>query len=217
MRASTAKSFAMKRTIGEQVAQYMEDHGLKAGAMAKLVGTSRQNIEGLIKRNRFPRDYIERLASVMELSIDSLIAGEYSTKSFKKEINDEVDLSKDAVKSAGCQESPQEGKGEMAENESALCQPIPTSMPDYSPLSFKSAVQLMGSLVGALDETSRDLMRVLLNRLVDNPDKAEELGEKACGLLTVQAPITKNKDLNKALRGRRGRDPVETKPAPLEH
>src|SRR5687768_16163980 len=89
VRASPAKSFAMKRSIGEQVADYMADHGLNAGAMAKLVRTSRQNIEGVTKHNRFPRDYIDRLANVMEVSIDSLIAG-IGYQSTQKEIDDSV-------------------------------------------------------------------------------------------------------------------------------
>lgn len=193
----------------------MEDHGLKAAAMAKLVGTSRQNIEGLTKRNRFPRDYIERLASVMELSIDALIAGEYSGKSFNEEINDSVAMSKDIVKKVGNAGMPDDGAAEMAENESALCQPIPTSM-TYSAPNLKSAILLMGSLVGALDRRSRRIIGELLKDLAEEPDDAEDIANKASGIATIQKPVSKNKDLNKAMRGRE-RDPVETKPAPLEH
>ena len=208
----------MKRTIGEQVAQYMEDRSLKAGDMAKLVGTSRQNIEGLIKRNRFPRDYIERLASVMELSIDALIAGEYSSKSSNDEIGDSVAISKEIAKGAvnvqGCQESPAEVSGDMGENESSLCQAIPTSM-TYSAPNLKSCILLMGSLVGALDRRSRRLIGELLKDLADEPDDAEDIANKASGLATMQKPISKNKELNRSLRARE--KDVETKPAPLEH
>lgn len=140
-------------------------------------------------------------------------------ESTQENIDDSVSMSKVVGRNAkieGNEGSPEEVSGDNAENESVLCQPIPTSMPDYSPQSLKAAVQLMGSLVGALDETSRDLMRVLLKRLVDNPDKAEELGERASGLLKVQQPSIKNKELRRALRGR-DTDPVETKPTPLEH
>jgi hypothetical protein len=208
----------MKRTIGEQVAQYMEDHGLKAGDMAKLVGTSRQNIEGLIKRSRFPRDYIERLASVMELSIDALIAGEYSSKSSNDEIGGSGAMSKDTAKVTvnveGCQESPGASAGDMADNESSLCQTIPTSM-TYSAPNLKSCILLMGSLVGALDRRSRRLIGELLKDLADEPDDAEDIANKASGLATMQKPISKNKELNRSLRARE--KDVETKPAPLEH
>ena len=198
----------------------MEDHSLKAGDMAKLVGTSRQNIEGLIKRSRFPRDYIERLASVMELSIDALIAGEYSKKSSNNEIDEAVAMSKDTAKGSnvnveGCQDSTEEVSGDMADNESALCQPIPTSM-TYSAPNLKSCILLMGSLVGALDRRSRRLIGELLKDLADDPDDAEDIAEKASGLATIQKSISKNKELNKALRSRE-RDPVETRPAKLEH
>ena len=197
----------------------MEDHSLKAGDMAKLVGTSRQNIEGLVKRSRFPRDYIERLASVMELSIDALIAGEYSNKSSNNEIGDGVAMSKDTVKAnvnvEGCQESPEEVSGGMGENESVLCQPIPTSM-TYSAPNLKSAILLMGSLVGALDRRSRRIIGELLKDLADDPDDAEDIANKASGIATIQRSISKNKELNRGLRSRES-DPVETRPASLEH
>lgn len=205
----------MKRTIGEQLAQYMEDHGLKAAAMAKLVGTSRQNIEGVAKHGRFPRDYIDRLAGVMGVSIDALIAGTgYVGKSTQIGIIENDSHSKNRVKDKSNQDSPEEGSADVAENRSALCQPIPTSM-TYSAPNLKSAILLMGSLVGALDKRSRKLIGELLKDLADEPDDAEDIAEKASGLATIQRPISKNKELNKALRGKK--DPVETKPAPLEH
>ena len=218
MRASTAKSFAMKRTIGEQVAQYMADHGLNAGAMAKRVGTSRQNIEGVTKRDRFPRDYIDRLAGVMGVSIDALIAGVgYSGESIQNKINAQVPMSNDVGENAkleGSEGSPEEVSGGMGENESLLCQPIPTSM-TYSAPNLKSAILLMGSLVGALDRRSRRIIGELLKDLADEPDDAEDIANKASGIATIQKPISKNKELNKSLRARES--DVETKPAPLEH
>jgi hypothetical protein len=200
----------MKRTIGEQVAQYMEDHGLKAAAMARLCGTSRQNIEGLIKRDRFPRDYIDRLAAAMEMTVDGLLAGEY----VKQSSTNQIDGAKANVNTEGCQDSPEMVSGDMGENESALCQPIPTSM-TYSAPNLKSAILLMGSLVGALDRRSRRIIGELLKDLADEPDDAEDIANKASGIATIQKTISKNKELNKAMRSRE-RD-VETKPAPLEH
>jgi hypothetical protein len=73
----------------------------------------------------------------------------------------------------------------------------------------------MGSLVGALDRRSRRLIGELLKDLAEEPDDAEDIANKASGLATIQKPISKNKDLNKGMRGRR--DSVETKPAKLEH
>lgn len=196
----------------------MADHSLKAGAMARLCGTSRQNIEGLIKRDRFPRDYIDRLASAMGMTVDGLIAGEYVPQSSNDEIDGDASMSNDMAKGnvnvEGCQDSPETVSCGMGENESALCQPIPTSM-TYSAPNLKSCILLMGSLVGALDRRSRRLIGELLKDLADEPDDAEDIANKASGLATIQKPISKNKDLNKGMRGRK--DPVETKPAPLEH
>jgi len=204
----------MKRTIGEQVAQYMADHSLKAGAMAKLVGTSRQNIEGLIKRDRFPRDYIERLASVMELSIDSLIAGEYSTQSSKNEIDDSGELSKDIANVGGQIGSSVEENGSAGDTKSALCQSIPTSMP-FAPIHLKSAILLMGNLLGALDKRTKRMIGDLLKDLAEDTDDALDIAEKAEALAKTQKPLTKNKALNKAMRGKG--EAVETGPVPLEH
>jgi hypothetical protein len=200
MRASPAKSFAMKRSIGEQVAQFMDERGLKAAAMGKLCGTSRQNIEGLIKRDRFPRDYIESLASVMGVSIDTLLAGKYGEKDYEK--------------NSGTETSDKAGVSDVADTDSALSQHIPTSMP-YHPRHLKSAILLMGSLLGALDARSRSIIGDLLKDLSSHTDDAHDIAEKASVLATVQKPITSNKALNKAIRGRG--DPVETGPVPLEH
>lgn len=206
----------MKRTIGEQVADYMADHGLKAAAMAKLCGTTRQNIEGVTKHGRFPRDYIDRLAKAMGVSIDSLLAGTgYASKSTKNKIDGEVSITKDLHLKPVDEDLPEQGSGNVGENESALCQTIPTSM-TYSAPNLKSCILLMGSLVGALDRRSRRLIGELLKDLAEEPDDAEDIAEKASGLATMQKSISKNKELNRALRAR-DRDPVETKPAKLEH
>lgn len=102
----------------------------------------------------------------------------------------------------------------VSENGSDPSQPIPTSMP-YEPRHLKSAILLMGSLLGALDIRSRTIIGDLLKDLSQHTDDAEDIAQKACVLASVQKPITKNKALNKAIRGRG--DAVETGPAPLEH
>lgn len=127
-------------------------------------------------------------------------------------------MSKDVGESAkleGNEGTPEEVVGDLAENESVLCQPIPTSM-TYSAPNLKSAILLMGSLVGALDRRSRRIIGDLLKDLADDPDDAEDIANKASGIATIQKPVSKNKELNKALRARES-DPVETNPAPLEH
>lgn len=204
----------MKRTIGEQVAQYMEDHGLNAGAMAKRVGTSRQNIEGVTKRDRFPRDYIDRLAGVMGVSIDALVAGTGYIGKLNTDVTKSNDLVGQNVKAEGHKLITEEDEGNMGENAPLLCQTIPTSM-TYSAPNLKSCILLMGSLVGALDRRSRRLIGELLKDLADEPDDAEDIANKASGLATMQKSISKNKDLNRALRARE--NDVETKPAKLEH
>jgi len=192
----------------------MEDRDLKAGPLAKLCGTSRQNIEGLVKRNRFPRDYVDRLAAVMEITVDDLIAGRYSNQSSKNEIDDTVTMSKDTVKKKGNEGSPGIGAGKVAENETTLCQSIPTSMP-FAPTHLKSCILLMGNLLGALDKRSKRMIGDLLKDLSEDTDDALDIAEKAAALATVQKPVTKNKALNKAIRGKG--ETVETGPAPLEH
>lgn len=206
----------MKRTIGEQVAQYMADHGLKAAAMAQRAGTSRQNIEGLVKRDRYPRDYIDRLAAAMGISIDDLHAGNY------KGIEEKLELPHGFLDQASGEMSRDVSAGSsmiaegvsVADTGSDPSQSIPTSMP-YEPRHLKSAILLMGSLLGALDRRSKRIVGELLKELAEDTDDAADIAEKASVLATVQKPISKNKALNKAIQGRG--DPVETGPAPLEH
>lgn len=93
-------------------------------------------------------------------------------------------------------------------------QTIPTSMP-YSAPNLKSTILLMGSLIGALDTRSRAIIGDMLKDLALHTDDAQDIAEKAAALATTQKPLTRNKALNKALRGRR--DAVETERGPLEH
>lgn len=109
---------------------------------------------------------------------------------------------------------PSHAGGEIVQNGAANDKEIPHSMP-YSAPNLKSAILLMGSLVGALDKRSRKLVAVLLNDLTEEPDQAEDIAERVTGMHLLNARITNNKELNKALRGKK--DPVETGMMPLEH
>ena len=209
----------MKKTIGEQVAQYMADHGLKAAAMAQRAGTSRQNIEGLVKRDRYPRDYIDRLAAAMGISIDDLHAGKYrgiEDQSSNKEIGAAGEMSKDIQGQDANGGARTDSDVNLSHTDGNLCQLIPTSMP-YAPTHLKSAILLMGSLLGALDSRSKKLIGDMLKDLAlssDNKEEIEDIADKAASLARVQKPVTTNMELNRAIRGRG--DAVETGPAPLE-
>lgn len=189
----------MKKTIGEQVAQFMADQGISSAEMARRSKTSRQNIEGLIKRKRFPRGYIDTLSAAMGVSIDTLIAGKYEGKGTPVSVN-----------------HPQDGaeKNSQVGDTLAPSQTIPTYMP-YESANLHSAILLMGSLLGALDDMSRDTIGHMLTYLAKNPDNAPEIAAKASALATVQKPITRSRALDKAIQGRGGRE-VETQPAPLD-
>lgn len=112
------------------------------------------------------------------------------------------------------------GKNAVEENSSGVQNgadahlTIPTSMP-YSAPNLKSTILLMGSLIGALDTRSRAIIGDMLKDLALHTDDAQDIAEKASALATVQKPLTRNKALNKALRGRK--DAVETERGPLEH
>lgn len=180
--------------------------GKKPADLAAVTGVSKQYWSDMLRgRKSFGESAARNLEEKLELP--RLFLDEDHSAMSK-------DTAKDNVNVEGCQDSPETVSGGMGENGSALCQPIPTSM-TYSAPNLKSCILLMGSLVGALDRRSRRLIGELLKDLADEPDDAEDIANKASGLATIQKPISKNKDLNKGMRGRK--DPVETKPAPLEH
>jgi hypothetical protein len=180
--------------------------GKTPGELATATGLSKQYWSNMLRGNKsFGESAARNLEEKLELP--RLFLDEDHTAMSK-------DIAKVNVNVEGCRESPEEVSGGMGENESALCQPIPTSM-TYSAPNLKSCILLMGSLVGALDRRSRRLIGELLKDLAEEPDDAEDIANKASGLATIQKPISKNKDLNKGMRGRK--ESVETKPAPLEH
>ena len=180
--------------------------GKTPGELATATGLSKQYWSNMLRGNKsFGESAARNLEEKLELP--RLFLDEDHTAMSK-------DIAKGNVNVEGCRESPEEVSGGMGENESVLCQSIPTSM-TYSAPNLKSCILLMGSLVGALDRRSRRLIGELLKDLAEEPDDAEDIANKASGLATIQKPISKNKDLNKGMRGRK--ESVETKPAPLEH
>lgn len=180
--------------------------GKTPGELAAATGLSKQYWSNMLRGNKsFGESAARNLEEKLELP--RLFLDEDHSAMSK-------DVAKGNVNVEGCQGSPEDVSGGMGENESALCQPIPTSM-TYSAPNLKSCILLMGSLVGALDRRSRRLIGELLKDLAEEPDDAEDIANKASGLATIQKSISKNKELNKAMRSRE-RD-VETKPAPLEH
>lgn len=66
------------KSLGEQVQDFMEQEGLNAPAMGRLVGVSRQNIQNLMAGTVKNPAYIAELARVMRTSADVLLAGRYS-------------------------------------------------------------------------------------------------------------------------------------------
>jgi hypothetical protein len=177
--------------------------GKTPGELAAATGLSKQYWSNMLRGNKsFGESAARNLEEKLELP-----------RLFLDE--DHSAVSKDIVKNGVDEAITDELGGDVTENGASLCQTIPTSM-TYSAPNLKSCILLMGSLVGALDRRSRRLIGELLKDLADEPDDAEDIANKASGLATMQKPISKNKELNKALR-RRASDPVETKPAKLEH
>lgn len=181
--------------------------GKKPGELATATGLSKQYWSNMLRgKKSFGETAARNLEEKLELP-----------RLFLDE--DHSAVTKSAVKIDVDEGITDEMEGDSAENESAQSQRIPTSMPPTA-TNLKSAILLMGSLIGALDGRRRRHIRDLLNDLieqVDNRSEVEDIAEMAYDLALKNKPISKNNELNKALRGRPGRDPVETKPAPLEH
>ena len=75
---------------------------------------------------------------------------------------------------------------------------IPTKAP-LSPANLTSAVQLLGSLVGALDQRRRKALAGLLTDLTENPDEVDDIAALAGNLVNHQRQIVKSDELHRAL------------------
>lgn len=199
-------------TIGERIRDRRKALKLRQGDLAELIGVDQSTVSDIERGKGFGADVLMKLSKALGVEPEFVMNGDEGSN---RQIHDSVPPSGRVVKKGVDEGITDEMEGDSADNVSARCQPIPTSM-TYSAPNLKHAILLMGSLVGALDRRSRRLIGELLKDLADDPDDAEDIAEKASGLATIQKSISKNKDLNRALRSRE-RDPVETKPAKLEH
>ncbi len=63
------------KTIAEKVQEFRQSKGWNKSALAKAVGTSRQNIDNLEAGENLTPRYISKLAQVMGVTVDSLLDG----------------------------------------------------------------------------------------------------------------------------------------------
>lgn len=70
------KLFCVKRSLGEQVQDYMTREALTPTAMASLVRTTRQNINNVLAGAERPK-CLPDLARVLGTTVDTLMAGRY--------------------------------------------------------------------------------------------------------------------------------------------
>jgi predicted XRE-type DNA-binding protein len=190
-----AKSFAMKKSLGEQVAAFMEARNLNPSSLARLVGTTRQNIDNLKKRDFGQPRYIKELASAMETTVDVLLAGKYVPQTAEKGSNS-VDAS------------------DTNTNTDEFSQIIPTSAM-FTPVNLSTTILLLGSMLARMDPRSRRVMGVLLSDLAEAPDDAQDVADKAAGIASKQKAVTSSKSLDAAIQGKEGAF-VETVPSKLE-
>lgn len=193
-------------TIGERIRDRRKALKLRQGDLAELVGVDQSTISDIERGKGFGAEVLMSLSTALRVEPQFVMSGNERTT--------EGSPGKHSHTRPGKDDRDDVKSETISGVENGGAHPIPTSMP-YSAPNLKSAILLMGSLVGALDKRSRRLIGELLKDLADEPDDAEDIANKASGLATMQRPISKNKDLNKSMRG--SKDPVETKPARLEH
>lgn len=192
-------------TIGERIRDRRKALKLRQGDLAALVGLDQSTISDIERGQGFGADVLMRFCGALRADPYSIMNGNEGSRSE----GEHSDTRKEDGGYSGKEMI--SGVKESDDNRPA----IPTSM-NYSALNLKSAILLMGNLIGVLDKRSKKMVGELLRDLADDPDDALDIAEKAAALATTQKPITKNKALNKALRGK-GEEAVETGPAPLEH
>lgn len=69
----------------------------------------------------------------------------------------------------------------------------------YSKPRLHSTILLLGSLLGALDGTSRQLIAVILKKLTEDPDSAADYAERAVANARVQRRLVVDDELDKKL------------------
>lgn len=184
----------MKKSLGEQVQAFMDARKLNSSSMARLVGTTRQNIDNLRKRGFGQPHYIKELASVMGTTVDVLLAGKYVLP-MAREGSGAID-------------------GPVTNTNTEDRQIIPTSAV-FTPLNLSTTILLLGSMLARMDLRSRRMMGVLLADLANAPDDAPDVADKAAGIASKQKAVTSSKSLDAAIQGKEGAF-VETSASPLE-
>lgn len=185
----------MKKSLGEQVEAFMRAKGLNPSGLARLVGTNRQNIDNLKKREFGQPRYIKELASVMGTTVDELLEGRY--------VAPKADAGNSSVDTPVTDAHTSHSR-----------QIIPTSAM-FTPVNLSATILLLGSMLARMDPRSRRMMGVLLADLAEAPDDAQDVAEKASGIASKQKAVTSSKSLDAAIQGKEGAF-VETAPSRLE-
>jgi transcriptional regulator with XRE-family HTH domain len=104
-----------------------------------------------------------------------------------------AESAQDVTESATAEPLSQEGA-----NAELAVSVIPISMA-YSESNLYSTVRLLGSLLGALDQESREHIAEILRKVALEPDRAEILARRAVANAFVQERIATDDSLNKKL------------------
>lgn len=145
------------KTIGEQVKEFRLDKGWNTTAMAKAVGTSRQNIESLeIAGNRQPR-YLKKLASVMGLSTDALINGGYVRSA----------LTEQTPKFGGSQSDPESNKHQTQESIGSYAVNFNSNRSKTTPP--RDVLTALSALLSTIDPGRMGSVVAMLGELARNP------------------------------------------------
>jgi hypothetical protein len=120
----------------------------------------------------------------------------------------------------GCPEKPisfdlsRVGDSSEAQNAAPSYTNIPTNV-IYTPANLNATIVLLGSLLMALDQRSREVIVGMLGDLANKADEAQDIANKASALATVQRPVSRNAALNRAITRQRETQ-VETGHGDLE-
>lgn len=197
-------------TIGERIRDRRKALKLRQGDLAEMVGLDQSTISDIERGTGFGADVLMKLSVALRSNPYYVMNGDEPTTRGEVE-----HFSQNATRKDDRDIVEEEVSSGVQNGSDANLTTIPTSMP-YSAPNLKSTILLMGSLIGALDTRSRTIIGDMLKDLALHTDDAQDIAEKASALATVQKPISRNKALNKAMRGRQEGDAVETGHSPLE-
>jgi transcriptional regulator with XRE-family HTH domain len=148
------------KTIGEQVKEFRLDKGWNTTAMAKAVGTSRQNIESLeAAGNRQPR-YLKKLSLVMGLTTDALINGCYASPTLAAQSPPPAD------------NLPISGQKQLLASESIASGAIDINANRRGPLAPQDVVVALGALLAGVQSERSASVAGLLADFARSPGDA---------------------------------------------